>query len=75
MDVTDREDQGAEVPVSRKEALEAANTLRSFVSDRTNEWAHSLETALMAMARETQYEGLQNMKGTVITSYFAPKTQ
>ena len=73
--MTDREDQGAEVPVSRKEALEAANTLRSFVSDCTNEWARPLEIVLMAMACETQYKALQNMKGTVITSYFAPKTQ
>ena len=53
-EVMDLEDQGVEVcVVSQKEALEAMDTLRCFVSDRTDEWAHSLETALMAMTRET----------------------
>ena len=75
-EVMDLEDQGVEVcVVSRKEALEAVDTLQCFVSDRTDEWARSLETALMAMTRETRYEAVKNMKDTVITSYFGSNTQ
>ena len=51
------------------------DTLQCFVSDHTDEWAHSLETALMAMTHETRYETVKNMKDTVITSYFGSNIQ
>lgn len=75
-EVTDVEDQEAEIRVvGRSEALEAANTLRCFISDRTDEWARTLENTLATMTLETRHEAIQTMKSTVITSYFSPKTQ
>ena len=76
VEVMDLEDQGVKVcVVSRKEALKAMDTLQCFVSDCTDEWARSLETALIAMTHKTQYKAVKNIKDTVITSYFGSNTQ
>jgi hypothetical protein len=58
---------------TRKEALAAAFTLRSYVADINEPFARKLEGILASFGRQTRLEGAQSLEPTYITGYFTRK--
>ncbi len=57
-----------------REVLQAAEVLKRFASDCTEDWACNLEGILMKITYETCSEIAKSMHSTKITSYFTPKS-
>ena len=55
------------------EALQAALVLHKYTKDHNNPFAHKLELMLGQFSQRTQIEGIQSMKDSKITAYFAYK--
>ncbi|EIN11808.1 DDE-domain-containing protein [Punctularia strigosozonata HHB-11173 SS5] len=58
---------------TRREALEAAQTLRSYLSSMPEDFARVLENNLLTFGRHTRLEEARNMRSTSITDYFVPR--
>jgi hypothetical protein len=72
----DDKDDNAELTnrPTRREALNAAATVRDFISTLGDEYARKLESLLATFGRQTQLEATNAMVETSIADFFA-KTQ
>lgn len=61
-------------PVTHKEALQAAEILKRFASDHTEDWACKLEGILIKITQETCSVIVKRKHSTEITYYFTPKS-
>ncbi|KAG6816221.1 hypothetical protein H0H87_007671 [Tephrocybe sp. NHM501043] len=57
---------------SCQEALLAASTLRSFISDIDEPFARKLEAVLSSFGQQTRLDEFSSLKPSVISDYFAP---
>ena len=63
-------DDAVDTKPTHKEALTAAFTLRSYVADINEPFAHKLEGILASFGRQTRLEVAQSLEPTHITDYF-----
>ncbi len=61
-------------PVTHKETLQAAEILKRFASNHTEDWACKLEGILIKMTQETCSVIEKKKNSTEITYYFNPKS-
>jgi hypothetical protein len=69
----DVDDDVVDEKPTRKEALAAAFTLRSYVADINEPFARKLEGILASFGRQTRLEEAQSLETTYITDYFSRK--
>ncbi|KAJ7466098.1 hypothetical protein FB451DRAFT_993272, partial [Mycena latifolia] len=68
----DDHDFANEVPKpSRLQALQAAATLRGYISDRDDDFARQFERILAGFGRQTRLDDMKAMRDTQMTDYFA----
>ncbi|KAJ6616273.1 hypothetical protein B0H10DRAFT_1697728, partial [Mycena sp. CBHHK59/15] len=67
----DDHDSTAQVPrPSRQQALEAASTLREYISDHDDAFACQLEAILAIFGRQTRLDDMKTMWDTQMIDYF-----
>jgi len=69
----DVDDEVVDKKPTRKEALTAAFTLKSYVADINEPFARKLEGILASFGRQTRLEEAQSLETTYITDYFTRK--
>ncbi|KAJ7235718.1 hypothetical protein B0H12DRAFT_1027271 [Mycena haematopus] len=67
----DDDESAIEPKLTRKEALQAAATLRKYLADIDGSFARKLELGLATFGRETQLERSKALVSTSITDYFS----
>ncbi|KAJ7824034.1 hypothetical protein B0H13DRAFT_1919339 [Mycena leptocephala] len=59
---------------SHQQVLEAASTLREYLSDRNDAFARKLEDILVRFGRQTHLDNMKTMRETQMTDYFHKTT-